>query len=371
MLLFITVLELLARWDDDLFQVEDDSNTFVEADVKNEYGLKVTDIEPPPNVFPVDKFLPAKLKKDMNIFESYPEGFVWHKKNFQGSHVNRDQESNLEIFNVKYSFDSQGRRMTPDAPLRTVRHVLLFGCSFIFGEGLEDRQTLAAQMQRADKETSYYNLAKMSGSVVDAIVTQQMTRAWSDITPKKGGVLFYFSSQMHFQRYLGTMRYIGAVNSSGAFLTEKEGKLVFGGVYNKQKSFRVLLSQILSMSKFLKQIKFDWPPIKEEAHENYARAIAQVRETYIQNSAPNNFFVVFFRPGEKEGRQIIPYLEKYKIFYLDYSNLSLERYATAPLEIQYDGHPTEEYNRILALQLRTDLLNNCIYEGKYGCQNPK
>ena len=87
---------------------------------------------------------------------------------------------------------------------------------------------------------------------MDAIVSQEMTEAWSDISPKSGGVLFFFSNRMHFQRYLGTMRYIGVVNYSGSFVTEKKGKLAFWGTYRKQKSFRVAVSKILSMSKFLK-----------------------------------------------------------------------------------------------------------------------
>lgn len=48
-----------------------------------------------------------------------------------------------EIFDVKYTFNSKGRRITPEADPDAENDLLLFGCSFTFGIGLEDEQTWA------------------------------------------------------------------------------------------------------------------------------------------------------------------------------------------------------------------------------------
>lgn len=48
-----------------------------------------------------------------------------------------------EIYDVKYTFNSKGWRITPEADPDAENDLLLFGCSFTFGTGLEDEQTWA------------------------------------------------------------------------------------------------------------------------------------------------------------------------------------------------------------------------------------
>lgn len=55
------------------------------------------------------------------------------------SHVVRDGK---EVYNVTYTLNDKGWRVTPEAPDADTA-VLLFGCSFTFGEGLNDKETLA------------------------------------------------------------------------------------------------------------------------------------------------------------------------------------------------------------------------------------
>ena len=55
------------------------------------------------------------------------------------SHMVRD---GAEVYNVTYTLNDKGWRITPEAPEADTA-ILLFGCSFTFGEGLEDEQTLA------------------------------------------------------------------------------------------------------------------------------------------------------------------------------------------------------------------------------------
>ena len=48
-----------------------------------------------------------------------------------------------ELFDVRYGFDAQGRRVTPMSDARPQAELLLFGCSYTFGHGLEDQETWA------------------------------------------------------------------------------------------------------------------------------------------------------------------------------------------------------------------------------------
>ena len=53
-----------------------------------------------------------------------------------------------ELFDVRYGFDAQGRRVTPPSDAKPLAELLLFGCSYTFGAGLEDTETWAWQLSR-------------------------------------------------------------------------------------------------------------------------------------------------------------------------------------------------------------------------------
>lgn len=53
-----------------------------------------------------------------------------------------------ELFDAKYTFDRQGRRIVPVNPEKPLADLLLFGCSFTFGEGLSDEETWAWRLSQ-------------------------------------------------------------------------------------------------------------------------------------------------------------------------------------------------------------------------------
>ncbi len=58
------------------------------------------------------------------------------------------KHKDIEAYNVTYTIDDKGRRITPKAPHAKTAIVLL-GCSFTFGEGLNDKETFAWQLGEA------------------------------------------------------------------------------------------------------------------------------------------------------------------------------------------------------------------------------
>ena len=57
--------------------------------------------------------------------------------------ASRREKGDEVIYDVLYSIDEKGRRFTPDRGDKADAAILLFGCSFTFGEGLNDRETFA------------------------------------------------------------------------------------------------------------------------------------------------------------------------------------------------------------------------------------
>ncbi len=300
------------------------------------------------------------LVKDYRYLRKNTSGYVFNAPNETFRHVGRALQDGQIIFDVEYNFDEHGRRklpFEPENPFLSSRHLILSGCSFDFGEGLQDNETLAAQLQKRFPG-KVYNLSRSGASVVDAVALMQTTQAWDTVEPSSGMVLAHFSINLHMVRFLGTLMSIGRWNQFGAFLEEdpkNSGHFRFGGLYAKNQPFRTGIGMVMAQSNFLKAIEFDWPPIDDRALENYARVLLFLKLKYQQKTRSSNQLVVYLHPGEEQARRIIPFLEKYGIYYLDYSNLLLKKFATESLTIPHEGHPSKEYNRILGQQITHDL----------------
>ncbi len=344
------------------------SNRAVYPQSLRKHALRMTELQAP-KIYKKLEYLPkVKSKKTSNFNVFHKNNYKIYKKSFEGTHVSIAEGTHKEIFNVKYTFDQYGRRETVGSSVNPSQHILLVGCSFTFGEGLEDKDTLSSQLQKIDSSTSYYNFGKMGGSVVDVIISQDELNSWDGIVPKTGFVLFNFSSRDHMPRFLGTIKTVGSWNAWGAYLEKDQNKFKFAGIYLDNKFLRTSLSRALAKSKFLEFLGFDWPPINAEAYESYVQAIQQVQKTYQSIYGLQNRLIVYFRPGEIQSAEIIPFLEKYQILYLDYSGLKLVHYAETELEIPHDGHPSAEYNRLLAQQINNDLKSNCLLKSQLNCE---
>ncbi len=260
------------------------------------------------------------------------------------------------VFDMTYQIDDNGRRTTPKTSERPKRHTIVIGCSFVFGMGLPDHETLATFLQVKNPESHSYTIGLPGWSVADVIASQEKTKMWDGIEPKEGLVLFNFSYSMHMRRFLGTLSSIGQHGGHRAYLNYdiSTDKYSFGGVYSKHQRWYVHFSNLFVQSKLFKLIGFDWPRVTNVTLENYAKAILQVKENYLKLYGNKNQFVVYFEP-QKKWNHLIPYLEKYKIHYLDYTDFSLSKYAQTEIFIPGDGHPTAEYNRLLAEQMTCDL----------------
>lgn len=296
------------------------------------------------------------LERSGDVWDEEADGYINLKANYSARHKAINPLTGEIVYDVKYSQDAFRRRLTVGHSKNPSSHLILSGCSSTFGEGINDDQTLSYLLQKKMPETNVFNLGIPGGSIVTALTTITKKDNWDGIFPFNGKLLFSYSTSIHVPRFLGTIRLVGSWYHNGAFLKKNEmGDYEYGGVYYLHKPFRTALSKLLNHSQLLSAIDFDWPVVNDRAIEDYAKAIYQLKTQYRKKYSAQNELVVYLWPGEEENRAIIPYLEKYQIYYLDYSDFNLRKYATKDLFIKWDYHPTEEFNRILAEQIASDL----------------
>lgn len=316
---------------------------------KNESCLLKTNFKQPELIFKKKKTTSNFLKKDEN-------GLLLAEPNFNGSQLQVLEETGEVTFNTTYQFDDFGRRATPLPSKKFDSHTILVGCSFVFGMGLSDHETLAALLQEKSSNARAYTIALPGWSVGDVVASQEKTTMWDGIEPQNGMVLYNFSQSMHLRRFLGSLASVASNQLNSAYIAYDPHKkrYHFAGVYTKNKTWYVFIANLFNKSKLFRFIGLDWPRATEETLDNFAKAILQVKENYQEKYGNKNAFVVYFEP-EKKWNNLIPYLEKYKIHYLDYTNFRLTEHAQKELFIKYDNHPTREYNRLLAEQISCDL----------------
>lgn len=74
----------------------------------------------------------------------YPE----KPKHPSGAAAHREDYKNRPLFDVRYIFDDKNRRTMPPVSEKPGADILLFGCSYTFGYGLENEQTWAWKLSR-------------------------------------------------------------------------------------------------------------------------------------------------------------------------------------------------------------------------------
>lgn len=81
-----------------------------------------------------------------------------------------------EIYAVTYSIGSDGFRVTPGNPSGGAKRVNFLGCSYTFGDGLADDQTLPAQVQKILPDVTVRNFGMSGNGMHQALALMQSTR---------------------------------------------------------------------------------------------------------------------------------------------------------------------------------------------------
>lgn len=252
------------------------------------------------------------------------------------------------IYQARYTIDAFGRRANPRDSAARERFLLLLGCSYVFGEGLDDEATLPAQISALDSSYRPYNYGFHGygpGSVYLRLKNTNLRRE----VPESRGIAAYFFLNDHLNRMLGSM---SLVSTWGAYLPEVEvsssGELEFHGSFERARPILTPLSQFLGGSSLLRYFAVDFPPVlSDEKKRLFGRIVRGMKEQIRAQLGLDDFYVVFY-PGAETAKLLVPELTRQGIRSLDLSDWDMEHLTQGASEIPWDGHPSAAYNRVLA-----------------------
>ena len=195
---------------------------------------------------------------------------------------------NKAIFKAKYSLDENGFRIIPKQVFSKDRkNILLIGCSFTFGIGVNDDQNIAYFLKQKMSEYNIYNLGNPSGGMSDMLDDIYINKRIKNIN-KNGGAVVYIFHYDHLERTFCSLdcyrsSRIKWQSTKNYYDFDSQGELVN---YGPRKEFRPIQYQFLkaiAQSKFLSFIGYDMPRVYDSDEElTYIKFIKKLKEHYLQ-----------------------------------------------------------------------------------------
>ena len=261
------------------------------------------------------------------------------------------------IWDILYTTDQFSRRATPVPDSNQAEEfVLFFGCSYTFGLGVEDYETLPAVFGATVPHYRPYNYAFPGYGTQHMLTKLRKGISPSEVEEKRGILVYIYLEDIHETRVIGSM-YVA--NKFGRrfpyYEMDSGGALHRKGTMTTGRPVLSFIYPLLGKSQLVRYYKLDFPKLGDRHYKITARMIEESKQLFESQFESTDFIVVMF-PTKKNSahRRLIPYLEKAGIKYLDY----LDLFHQNPDEgywFRGDGHPTPQALRMIAEQLAQDL----------------
>ncbi len=252
-----------------------------------------------------------------------------------------------EVWNVRYSTDEFGRRRTVFPGTQTpAATAVFFGCSFLFGEGSEDADTIPSCFC---KESSGYLAANYG---VPGWGTQHMLALLESgqlpaqmFMPAKLGVYLYLP-EVHEARVVGDMDIVNGFGGGFPYYElNATGQPERKGLFASGRPVTSLFYRVLGKSRTRALLGLNFPRRQPEHYLLTAAVIARARDLFLQQFPDSRFIVVAYPDPDPETLTLktcrkngLDVLDLRQLF--DPTNPSFQH--------EGDGHPTPAANAAVA-----------------------
>jgi hypothetical protein len=272
------------------------------------------------------------------------------KPNMQFSSKKTRKKDGKVVYDVVYSIDTYGRRITPvsNAAGRTEGFILYFGGSFTFGEGVNDNETMPFYVSQFAPKRLPYNYGFRGYGPQQMLANLQSDKITEEVKSTGRGILVYTFIDDHVRRVIGSIRVLFFVHPHPYYTLDRNDQLVRRGSFTSGRPILTKLYRVMGKSQTLKCFHIDFPKVNERHLRLTARLISESRRIFREKFGSDDFYVLIYPGSTHYGKRLIPFLEKANIKYVDYSNLTFE-------EIKGDSHPTTTAHMEVAARLSRDL----------------
>lgn len=245
------------------------------------------------------------------------------------------------IWNVNINTDQHSRRMVPfKGNVKAEKFLAFFGCSFVYGTGLNDNETLPYYVAKQLPHYRVYNygIGASSAHLFLALLEEGKLQ---DQIAEKNGILVYVLMGGHLGRANAFMSEAGWNKRSPYYKYNASGELVRAG--NFETSRPVLTSFYTWLWPKIERWatrRINFPPVLD-SHIQYTCDLIKQSQKVFNEMYPHSKFVVTNHPLSSAQQPLWDCLKRSKIDLLDYDpRMDREEYR-----VPIDGHPTAMFNR--------------------------
>jgi hypothetical protein len=296
---------------------------------------------------------PSGMAPDVRPLLMWPSYFkkirMW---SFTGEKIFYDHTAEIDVF---------GFRKTPSAFVRDrAHHLILAGCSFTFGMGVNDDQVFAHRLSRDMPDAAVVNMSRNGGHAQDLLYIWRYFN-WQEVIAPRQGTLIYTFIPDHLERIAGSWRNLQLRDPHSARFRESEDGLEFAGTWSESRKWKWI--------QLLKQLKLDgiwlrlvwWARYSEleTAEELFVASLQELKKEYLQKFPQGRFVVTKFpfdqfgldERSEAKLRRLIQ-SAGFEVWDFPYEAGSLKNEGRIP----GDEHPSSEahaqFAKLLAHRLR-------------------
>lgn len=255
----------------------------------------------------------------------------------------KKSEGNI-IYEATYSTDSWGRRQTTQNPGASL-FALFFGCSFTWGIGVNDDETMSSYFAKLNPRYHVYNYG-IPGTGPHHLLALLQNRELRGEVSEAQGVGFFYYNPGHISRVVGSARDIDWLKHGPYYYLDSHHQLQRNKNFIEGRSWTTLFYGLLKKSKLLDFFNLDFPKLNE-THGQLTCEILLESKTRFHHSFPQSQFVVVI-PAQKlevpapDIRECLS-RQGMKVFYLEEAQLFGPQQTIAG-----DGHLNAKGNEMMA-----------------------
>lgn len=271
----------------------------------------------------------------------------------------RDEDS--AVLKMVYHSDSKSRRVTP----RDSRHrpgdlgsLLFLGCSYTFGNGVMDSETLPAVVARHQPQWQVYNYGLSGWGPNNLLALSEEPEFFADVSRRlQKNIGVYLFIDHHINRWIGSLDVYRMLPVWPSYLPRYEmsqGQMVHAGMMSDSILGWHGLMEVLRRSSLLAALNISFPlRLREDHIRGYIQALLQIRDN-LRRTLDNFELIVMMYPGSSMAGSVSESFMANGLPVVDYSSVDLNRYLTKPAKLP-DGHPSPAAYEFLGRQLVQDL----------------
>jgi hypothetical protein len=263
-----------------------------------------------------------------------------------------------QIIQAHYTLSPDLIRKSTDRPMRsTNKNILLLGCSFAFGQGVSDEETITAFLAKDFADYNVYNLGVPGGgltSVLNDIYYKNRIAA----VPKTGGAAIYIFFKDHFRRHFTSLALSRRQTSWKEQLDYRieNGRLIGTEKYSGLNALKLYVMHWLAKSEFLYFTGWGYNPLSRGEQDEFLENLEFIR-TFYKSEYNLEFYFYTLSAAEMPSRYFYEQLKARKFNVMTFENLESvfsHDYWVIPADNHLAPAGNELLGRLMAHRLRKD-----------------